>query len=259
MRSGRSIGGQRKFPVLLGLALAAGMTASAWAAPTNVTSERSVVVGDLEHGSTFGEDSPYNSNGNFNDGAGAYVGGTHPYPGYPDFTTHEWAEARQKSTVADGSLLLGGTGSVSIDFSVVDADLAFAKSTIDVWFDLASAHKYDLTGTLVANMDGGLGVASIVLDGPTSFAFKRQGWGDDLIVAQAGTLAAGSYHLSVSALIQPECAPVDCTAYSWMGGSSSFDVGMQVTAVPEPGTLAMLLAGLGVVGFVARRRVAAAS
>ena len=34
------------------------------------------------------------------------------------------------------------------------------------------------------------------------------------------------------------------------------DIGWQVTAVPEADTWAMLLAGLGLVGFAARRRTA---
>lgn len=236
-----------------GLVLAAGIAAAAtaWAAPTNVTSERTVVVGDLEHGSTYGESSPWTSSGAFSDGAGAWVGGTHPYPGYPDFTTHEWASATQKSLI-DGAII-SGTGEVGITFSVVDADLAFAKSSIDVWFDLATAHSFALNGTIAANMDGGLGLAMVKLDGPTSFLFKQQGWHEQLL-AQSGTLAPGSYHLSISSSIQPECAPVDCTQFSWMGGASSYDVTMQITAVPEPGTVAMLLAGLGVLGLVARRK-----
>lgn len=260
MTSERSVGGKKKFPVLFGLALAAGMTTatSAWAAPINVTSQRSVVVGDLEHGSTYGDFSPWGSNGGFDDEAGMYVGGTHHYPGYPDFTTREWASATQRSVVDADSWLVGATGNVGIGFSVVDADLAFAKSTVDVWFDLASAHTFKLTGTLGSYMDGGLGLASVTLDGPTSFAFEQQGWGKQTL-AHDGTLAAGSYHLNVSTLIRPECEPADCTAFSWMGGGSSFDVGMQVAAVPEPATVAMLLAGLGVLGFVAKRKALPAS
>lgn len=247
-------------PLLLGFVLAAGMTAagSVCAAPINVTSQRIVVVGDLEHGSTPGEFSPYSSNGEYHDGASAYVGGTHAYPGYPDFTTRELAVAGQDSIVDAASGLIAGTGNVGIGYSVVDADLAYARSSIDVWFDLASAHQFTLTGTLSAHMDGGLGLASVTLVGPTSFEYLQEGWGLENL-DYAGTLAAGSYHLTISSLIQPQCEPAECTAFSWMGGTSSFEVGLQVTAVPEPGTYTMLLAGLGVLGLIARRRASAAS
>lgn len=240
---------------LLGLALAAGMTAATAVAaePVGFTSLRTVVVGDLEHGSTFGEDSPYAAPGYYADGAGMYVGGTHAYPGYPDFTTKEWASAEQETIVDPASGLVSGTGEVGIGFSVVDADLAFASSSVDVWFDLGAARHFTLSGELSAYMDGGLGLASVRLDGPTSFVFEKHGWGSSS-VAYGGTLAPGSYHLTISSLIQPTCAPVDCTPYSWMGGSSAFDVTFQVAAVPEPGTYATLLAGLGVLGFVSRRR-----
>lgn len=246
--------------LLLGFALAASMAAagSVSAAPINVTSQRVVEVGDLEHGSTPGSFSPWNSNGEYVDDVGAYVGGTHAYPGYPDFTTHEWAFADQGSIVDPASGLVAGTGNVGIGYSVVDADLAYANSSIDVWFDLASAHQFTLTGTLAAHMDGGLGLASVTLVGPTSFAFQQQGWGVENLNYD-GTLAAGNYHLTISTLIQPECEPKFCSAYSWMGGTSSFEVALQVTAVPEPGTYAMLLAGLGVLGLIARRKGSAAS
>lgn len=42
---------------------------------------------------------------------------------------------------------------------------------------------------------------------------------------------------------------------NWFAGQVLIDdVNLQVTAVPEPGTYALMLAGLGVVGFIARRR-----
>jgi hypothetical protein len=253
--SSSSNNGTTRPALMLGLALAAGMTvaASAAAEPITFTSQRTVVVGDLEHGSTFGEDSPYGLPGYYSDGAGAWVGGTHSYPGYPDFTTREWASAEQKSVVDPETGLVSGTGAVSIGYSVVDADLAFARSSIDVWFDVGSARAFTLDGKLTAYMDGGLGVASVRLDGPTSFLFEQKGWGAESL-AYGGTLAPGSYHLTISTLIQPECEPADCTAFSWMGGGSSFDVGFQVAAVPEPATFAMLFAGLGALTLVARRR-----
>jgi PEP-CTERM motif len=40
------------------------------------------------------------------------------------------------------------------------------------------------------------------------------------------------------------------------GTQAAYSGELTVTAVPEPGTLALLLAGLGVIGFVARRRAA---
>jgi len=37
-------------------------------------------------------------------------------------------------------------------------------------------------------------------------------------------------------------------------GTSTGDLNLQVAAIPEPETYAILLAGLGLLGFVARRR-----
>lgn len=58
-----------------------------------------------------------------------------------------------------------------------------------------------------------------------------------------GTLGAGQYHLDISGTF----------GRSAMGGQYSIALNA-VPAVPEPQTYALMLAGLGVVAFVARRR-----
>ncbi len=65
--------------------------------------------------------------------------------------------------------------------------------------------------------------------------------GDNLTHA-FGNLAAGQYHLDISGQFGPNA----------FGGQ--YSVAMQALPVPEPETYAMLLAGLGLVGFSARRR-----
>jgi len=65
--------------------------------------------------------------------------------------------------------------------------------------------------------------------------------GDNLTHA-FGNLAAGQYHLDISGQFGPNA----------FGGQ--YSVALQALPVPEPETYAMLLAGLGLVGFSVRRR-----
>ncbi len=51
-------------------------------------------------------------------------------------------------------------------------------------------------------------------------------------------------------------SPFTLTLTGTPGAQALYSVDMSVTAVPEPGTYAMLLAGLGAIGFMARRRQA---
>jgi len=70
--------------------------------------------------------------------------------------------------------------------------------------------------------------------------FTAPGSGDVLRVIYQGELTAGSYFFTVSA-----------TPVSTIG---VYSYTFTTSAVPEPETYAMLLAGLGIVGMVARRR-----
>ncbi len=64
----------------------------------------------------------------------------------------------------------------------------------------------------------------------------------DNVMNAIGNLAAGQYHLDISGYIGPNA----------MGGQ--YSVALQALPVPEPETYAMLLAGLGLIGFSVRRR-----
>lgn len=82
----------------------------------------------------------------------------------------------------------------------------------------------------------------------------------------SATLAAGTYYLAVAGLNNhPVCnASGTCSVYDFLEsqsvhhwnnlGQGTGDYAINVTSVPEADTYAMLLAGLGLVGFAVRRR-----
>jgi hypothetical protein len=111
----------------------------------------------------------------------------------------------------------------TIGVNFVDSLVSSISRTATVGLDITGFALYDSANTLVSNGTM-LGSGSI-----------------DLWSLSANNLAQGNYYVQVSGSL------VSAT-------SGSFGANLNVTPVPEPETYGMMLAGLGVLGFLARRR-----
>lgn len=122
-------------------------------------------------------------------------------------------------------------------------------ASISQTFSNSSAAQYSFAFDMALRPYYSTGqVVSVSLDGHTLGTYDATSTGWNSFSTSAITLAAGSHTLTFAGL-NPHNA----------SDTSAFidNISMNVAAVPEPETYAMLLAGLGLVAGVARRRKAA--
>lgn len=127
-----------------------------------------------------------------------------------------------------------GTNAASYTFAAASA---VQSLTVSFWYSaLSTAAQWSLSGPVSALGNTG-GLLAVTFNNPGAGGSSADQW-----VSQTwNNLSAGNYTLAFS---------------TGLGQLKVDDVAISVTAVPEPGTYAMMLAGLGLIGTVARRRKA---
>jgi hypothetical protein len=131
----------------------------------------------------------------------------------------------------------------AVAFSAAAASSFAATETITY---TGSDTVLGMTGSL---FDLGGSLSNVMLDGSAASVFTN-------LTGKIYTFTVGSSALSH----QLSYNGTGTSSFTWLTSPSTgggLTVGPTVSAVPEPETYAMLMAGLGVVGFMARRRKSA--
>ena len=117
-----------------------------------------------------------------------------------------------------------------------------------------AASMFHIHGPATTAQNSGVMVG---LDNPALFTFLNSGStllvGGSNVVAPTGLFSGPSFQMSFLTALRSSLAYVNVHTFLNPQGAVRGQL-IEVTAVPEPSTYAMLLAGLGVVGLVARRR-----
>ena len=149
--------------------------------------------------------------------------------------------------------LTGGTGGVQV-FDLTSAALGSVNN-----FKFSNLHTNDtlilnISGTNV-NLSGGYGDFSkynVLYNFYEAKNLTLNGVGlYGSILAPLATLAGGNGQINGSVAVGNWASNIQVNANHYFNATN---VSGYVSAVPEPETYAMLLAGLGMIGFMARRR-----
>jgi len=126
----------------------------------------------------------------------------------------------------------------SIDLSSMEASFAYTAPILDGGSDVIT-----FTGLAAGTYDFLLTISAQNISGLTA----------DLNGQAVGMTNYGS-RVTLGYLESQTLAPMLLTLMGTPNAQAQYSIDMSVSAVPEPGTYALLLAGLGAIGFVAKRR-----
>jgi len=243
--------------------VAAGSANAAFLGNASGDGELALYVWDVASGNTFGFDLPAN--------------GTNTYTTKSILTSGDASFSVLGSAWTSFTNAFGSTASSSVKWAIFSADgtgvstaagTNYVGSTAKVGVDVAA---FNITNSSLKQVM----IKDTAYTGSTTFGSALPDASFYSTAAPFKTLIGETGTLSVNAWYNMANTTLDQTAGFWsitgngtaatvsktLVGNFSFDVAtgslVYVAAVPESDTYAMLLAGLGVMGLVARRRLAA--
>ena len=134
-------------------------------------------------------------------------------------------------------------------------DIAF-KSTIDFYVSAENAGAWQFRAGVDFGHGGTMYVDGIAYDFKTNDMWWNGSYGDSsqYLSINSLNLAAGNHTLSLYGF-EGCCDGYQQAQFSYGGsGFTTFSASDNLSPIPEPETYAMLVAGLGLVGFAARRK-----
>ncbi len=143
------------------------------------------------------------------------------------------------------------TGSSATDFATWGGAISFDNTSTNWYFGLDASglgsSQYDFYSVAVHELAHVLGFSS-------SDSFDNLVQGSNFVGTHVGTMSQVN-GVPQEAAMDPTIANNQRKYFTDLDFAAMQDIGWQVTAVPEADTWVMLLAGLGLVGFAARRRM----
>lgn len=140
-------------------------------------------------------------------------------------------------------------------FSGSSTDIAF-KSTIDFHVSAANAGNWDFRAGVDFGHGGAMFVDGVAYDFKTNDMWWSGSYGNSsqFLSINSLNLAAGHHTLNIYGF-EGCCDGYQQAQFSYGGnGFTTFASSDVLSAVPEPETYAMLMTGLGLVGFMTRRK-----